>query len=105
MDEQKIDQLLYEIYSQDILPSKGLFEKTKYRIQNNNSEKYLLGLVVCVNLFVSGVFFYLMFFASISIIIKLFMYCSVSCLTNILIAGIYVKKEQVKFYFENMDKA
>lgn len=100
MNEDKFEQLLKEIYSQDITPSKRLVQKTKGRLSENRYTQYLIALVISLNLAAFLAFIGFIIAVPYGLIYKAMLYMAISSAYNLLALAAYLNSDRIYEFFQ-----
>jgi hypothetical protein len=100
MNDEKFEQLLKEIYTQDITPSENLIQKTKHRLSENRYAQYLIALVVSLNLAAFLAFIGFIIAAPYGMIYKTMLYMAFSSVYNLLALAAYLNSDRINEFFQ-----
>lgn len=100
MNEEKLEQLLKGIYSRDIAPSEKLIRQTKDRLLKNRFAARIVALVVSFNLAVFLAFISFIISVPYSIMYKVILYMTVTCVYNLLALAAYLYKDNLSEFFQ-----
>jgi hypothetical protein len=103
MDDNRLDEILYEIGKTDIFPSQELIEKTKTRIKSGGNLHLLVAGSIVINFVVSILPIYVLIFTGFSLEIKAGILGLTTLTTNLAILLILQYRKHVQKIFSYIE--